>query len=462
MGVKAIVEFIDPSSFTYDNTKLAIANSQLTLASQVSPSELCYFNFNTDSDNDATRGNFPISPSGGASISGGKLLLPTTTAKAALNTSYYSTSTGAIHFKLTLNSFPTVAQTLVDYRDPSGASQAQNYIRVQDGGSGNIQFRWIMRDDSGTTFINAAFGVMAHTPGMEVDVYYEWDLVGGSQRFFLNGVGAYNSPSIATMTNTGAHTFIIGKDRDTSSLDFDVDDFQTFNTAVKAGESSFSVPVPEATPYPTGSHKCIVNPLITLDQVNGFMASSERNTGEIKYYFTINSVPYWHDGVDWVVSDETIAQSNTEPEIQANIETIPVSDGVSLRMSIFLEGSDLYQTPVINSVCMDYDFFLDPVLPVVCAVYGSVRDNGGNAVGGAKVTFQTPDYFYNNSLIATKVEGFTDNDGVFAIAVVETQTIPGIDATCTIEYKEAGKTIKNTYTGLEIPASLTAKISDLI
>ena len=76
---------------------------------------------------------------------------------------------------------------------------------------------------------------------------------------------------------------------------------------------------------------------------------------EIKYILKKDANWFYHDGANWVVSNETFAQSNTAVEITANKATFTTT-AVQTFIRAFLHSDDGSTTPELENVLVCFNF----------------------------------------------------------------------------------------------------------
>jgi len=132
--------------------------------------------------------------------------------------------------------------------------------------------------------------------------------------------------------------------------------------------------------YPTSSPHVDCNASIDQEEVNSITESSTKPSGtEIKYTVKFEGQWYYHDGANWVVGDGTYSNANTETEFNANISDFSSNEG-KLYGRIFLH-SDGDDTPELDTVTVDFDFFSEPPgEEETCVVYGYLKDEAGNVL----------------------------------------------------------------------------------
>ena len=240
---------------------------------------------------------------------------------------------------------------------------------------------------------------------------------------------------------------------------------QTFIDSHTIGRNVAGLFYPEALIYSNSAIN--MNVLSNLEEISTILGADS-----ILNIVRIGSTNYWWDGLAWVLSDSTSANANTIPEILAHAGTLPISTGASVTIAQVLISNDGSTTPQMEQLTVTFTFgIVDGCEPVKCVVYGCILDNSGNGIGGAKITVDGSDYFYTEAvlapgndkpaLIARSSEAFSNAEGEFGIEVVETVT-DSTTVDITVEYKQKGKTIKNKYTGLTIPAVTAVPLGNLV
>jgi len=217
------------------------------------------------------------------------------------------------------------------------------------------------------------------------------------------------------------------------------------------------------------------NSKLNISVLNSVVADSTLlGADEVRYNVVVNDLPLWFDPVQtsWVASSGVQAETNTLAELNLNAPTLPISLGAAVQFKAFLISDDATTTPILVSLEVQYIFgIVDGCEPVKCVVYGCILDNTGVPIAGAKVSVNGEDYFYTDSmavagadkaaLIARSAIGYTNAEGEFSLEVVETTT-DGTTVDFVIEYKQNGKTIKKTYTGLTIPIEVSKPLGNLV
>jgi len=150
--------------------------------------------------------------------------------------------------------------------------------------------------------------------------------------------------------------------------------FETSNT--QSFVDTLTATLIENTGYLTTNPSAVSDSFRT-DTINSF-ESVETKAGldEIKYVFLKDGVQYWHNGVDWVVSNSTYAESNTLTEVQNNIPAFldSADGGKNIKVEVFFHSDDGSTTPSLESLTIDYSFAGEPPSTTLVTIWGYLRD----------------------------------------------------------------------------------------
>ncbi len=142
----------------------------------------------------------------------------------------------------------------------------------------------------------------------------------------------------------------------------------------------------------------------------------------IRYIINANGVDRWHDGINWVNSNGTSAESNTLAEVQANILVV-ISGNVTLKIKVVLT-SDGTKTHEIDSLTVTYNFgALEPVAPQQSQVFGFLKDAENNPIENASIVIKPArqDIQYKEAadrIIAGEIKLITNDEGFFSANLI--------------------------------------------
>lgn len=463
MSLSTTYPFTTPGNYSFDSDSLEVSGGLAALRNR--HDEEAYCSFTTKDLDRAAGGSTSGTLNGVAAISSGTLDITGGTGSWDIDG---TGKVGAdpnivtIRFKYTpqYSGIPASHQRL--YIEQQSSSVNSNQILIQHStGSGNLQvsFRNSAGAAQGTL---TAITTWSPTSGTTYEIELNVNTTTGTQKLYLDGV-QQGSDHGATYTRSSTIGFMsIGNA--SVNQNFVVDDFQRFDylkhTANFASEVPRTIP---ATAYDTANPVLQPNTSVVLDSLDSFTTSETiAGSDNIKYILRFSGQDTYHDGVEWVNSDGTYAQSNTASEISTNIGDLDLTTGGSLIVKILFHSDTGATTPSLDSLQLDYSFYNTGTEPNKCILYGEVLDNCCQPVVGATVTVDGDDYFYDTALISRGCETTTDSEGKWEMEVVETDT-DSTTVDVTIEYKQlSGRNKKVTYENLTIPNTATCALSDLV
>jgi hypothetical protein len=214
---------------------------------------------------------------------------------------------------------------------------------------------------------------------------------------------------------------------------------------------------------------------LTMNVLEGLVETSTKlGADDIRYYVLVNDIAYWYDGITWaaIVGSPTSVTSNSAAEVLDNAGSLPISTGANVKIGVILVSATGSTTPTMQTLEVEYTFgIVEACVPIKCAVYGCILDSIGDPIPGAKITVDGSDYFYTESdlspgadkvaLITRSATTFSNSEGEWSLPVVETVT-DGTTVNFTIEYKQNGKVIKKTYTGITVPQQVAVPLGNLV
>lgn len=451
-GLTTIVSYDNGANFTYDNTKVDFPGSNVYLKNLIG--DVLYYALR--SDKVEKRGLAGTATENGApGIVGSKCsFLNAADALLFSSTSPMFSSEGTIRYKITPNySGNPAANRYHFFMAESSSTTGYNTISLHHGTSGQLILT--VRNSAGGAVTVYNLGAWSPTSGTEYEIELDASTLTPMHRVYINGAafGYY----AGAFTRTNISYLIVGN---TTSLSNNADayirDFQVYSSIQHTGVGGFTSEIPrtEQFTYTQVEQTITVNSAIELDSWTSFDATltAPVNTD---YGFIVklnNTNKYW-DGAAWSNSNGTLAQSNTYADINTNITSLTVSDGVAVKIVLILSSSDGYTTPYAEDFTMEYDFFASLTAPSECVVYGYVLGMEGEGLEGAVITFQANQFEYGENLVGVKTKTTTDANGFFEISLIETAT-PNATVTATIAYQSSTQKIKKRYTGI-IPNSIT-------
>lgn len=196
--------------------------------------------------------------------------------------------------------------------------------------------------------------------------------------------------------------------------------------------------------YPTTDPSIVPAAGIPMDTLFNFVTvSSASGSDGVQFYLTLDSAPKYWNGSAWVTSDTTYAQTNSAATILANVGSLPISLGASVKAFALLHSATGATTPTLTSLSLTYNYFdPKPTGPNICQVFGYIVDVLGNPIVGAKLHVTNPAYFNNQGLFVapTTVSATSTSIGYVDMNLEETATV-GVALNWSVVYP-AGTTVQ--------------------
>ena len=290
-----------------------------------------YAGYGEDINGDWGDGVLTGTPTGGASVSGGKLALDQNDVRyvtyPATNHTDGFINRGCIRYKYTpnYNGSPGVDTSLFVIGE--AAASVNNLIQLRHSSGGGIQI--YITDSAGVIITNYTTPLFNAVLGTEVEMELNFDTMSGATRFFVDGTQLG-----VTQTGTGTRTSPTGLFRIGGNfsgvnvsnglfddvLVFDDPQHTTNYTPDWSGVNPYEYEG-DAITFPGFSYS-------GAGSVQAFTAFAETATNNPRY--TINNL-YW-SGAAWVASSNTYATASPAADILANIATLPASDTPVLKL----------------------------------------------------------------------------------------------------------------------------------
>lgn len=179
--------------------------------------------------------------------------------------------------------------------------------------------------------------------------------------------------------------------------------------------------------YPIDDPYIISNVSIGIDNIDSITeAVTKTGSDDISRVCIIAGSPYYYDGASWVTSDYSYAQSNSASEIIAAIDALDdiIGNGATFAMAYIFHSNDGSTTPSITTDIIVYDFFGGvESAPNECIIYGTMRDEDGDAVENGVVTISssnTKALYNNNILTLDQKTVLTRSNGYWEAVLPET------------------------------------------
>lgn len=247
--------------------------------------------------------------------------------------------------------------------------------------------------------------------------------------------------------------------------------FQSANALASVDDLVFTVLA--HTNYPTTNPTVVNNSGVLADALESFeqtVAAIPAGTA-IKYVIRVNEQDKYWTGTAWANSSG-YTQSNTAAEISANVGTLDISSGVTLKLKAYLHSDTGAAKPELETVTIGYNFFNTLSEPPTCTVWGFYRDLSGKGIEGATVTFslkRTSKQYREagSSIIEKPVSVQTDANGRFECDLVrsssfETEGQYEVKITKEDDLLNTSVTTKTTPIRFSVPDASNVNITSLI
>lgn len=221
-------------------------------------------------------------------------------------------------------------------------------------------------------------------------------------------------------------------------------DLVTFNTNISAldvnGESSVIVRIVFASDnnqatvdnlifevnqdilYPITNPTIETNDAISANELLSFIdIKIVGGSDQIRYILSKGSVWYYWNGLAWVVSDESFAQSSTQSDINANITSFFASDNALVKIRAFLSSNDGTTTPELDNIQI---VFSEQPTFTESTITGNIYDIGITAPD-IQITVRPGNYLFGNLSIITNasIDVTYDNVSGNFTAVIKVENI---------------------------------------
>lgn len=180
--------------------------------------------------------------------------------------------------------------------------------------------------------------------------------------------------------------------------------------------------------YPLTNPSAYISDATSLEELLDFLLTiTKTGSDEVKIILYKGSTAYYHNGADWVVSDETYSQSNTLTEVQTNKAAFTTTQ-INMYVRLFLHSETGLTSPEVDSLEIIYDFagVIDTIHKTI--VYGYQLDADGNADITDIVAYLNLDLVeYKNvtQITGDNISATPRSDGYWEMELVDTDNMEG-------------------------------------
>lgn len=393
--------------FVFNNTLIEIASGTARLKDRKPAQATFYAGFHKTGQLDGDYGNgvLTASPTGAPVVANGKLNLKGSVSKyvdfnAVLNCQMQQVGCIRIKFTPNYSGAPGDSENKVIFNLSKSAIDFSNLIDVQHSPDGNIY--WAISDQTATPIIALSIlGAWSPIAGTEYEFELNFDITTGATRLFIDGVqlGATN---VSTGTRSSDIGIIrLGSDLTSASkADMELAEFICFNAVQHTANFAGEIPRANQCQYSDASPSIIdAAAQSSLAILNFATVKTLPTNSNLKFVLNVDSVDKYWTGSSWATSS-SVAQSNTEAEILANVTSLDLSAGASVKVKAYLISTYGDTRPVLTSYTYTYTFNAGaPASVAECLVYGWMKDLDGVAQAGITISAELLDYSKYNSLL---------------------------------------------------------------
>lgn len=453
MSLQKVINYDDAGNFAFDSALIEIVGGLARLKDLRPAGATFYASYASDIDDNWGEGTLTGTATGGAAVSGGKLDLTGGTVQYVTydaDENADSQQTGAVRLVVEPGYSGTPAATRIFFAIAKAAGDSDNMINLYHlSGTGELKSTFV--DSAGASTV-VTWGVWSPTAGQSYELELNFDLTGGAQRLFIDGVQLGSAGTVTHVRDALIALWRVGSNvSGANSADFEIDSILYFSAVQHTAGYTPGAVISE-TIYDITNPTLLESGGQLMDGLEGFAeVATKPSSDEIKYTIVVDGVDYYAIGELWLVSDGTYAQSLTAAEVEAKKATLDLSAGVSMKVKAFLHSDAGSSRPELTSVTVDYNFYAGVLAKATpCIVYGLYCDSEGGPVSGATVTatntaqYETGDGVVPKSLVVTTT---TNASGYWEMAILPA------------DYKFFVGDFKSTRT---VPALATAKFVDLV
>lgn len=236
--------------------------------------------------------------------------------------------------------------------------------------------------------------------------------------------------------------------------------------------------------YPLTNPTIINNSGVQSDDLVSFLSTfSASGSDAIQFTINVSGIDKYWNGAAWATSNGTYAQSNSYADIIANIATLNISQGYTVKVKAFLHSADGTTTPQLTNVVLTYDFFTpSPTDPNRCVGYAFLNDLIGELTPTENtllIVELTEGFVYGDRIIAPFIRKFaadssgyvettsgylqTEDSTASPNGIVESETNDVSPYKITIQYTNGdGNQVNLVTDGIQIPNQLSVNLATLL
>jgi len=181
--------------------------------------------------------------------------------------------------------------------------------------------------------------------------------------------------------------------------------------------------------YPTSNPTIIVASAIDIACIDAFTeVATKTGSDEVTYIQELNSVDEYHNGVTWVESNGTYAQSNIATDVNTHGGELELGTGYRYRLVAILHSADGQTTPELESATVTYCFAAPLLNPInECVVWCALADIvQGDLSKYTELKFHiaNDDFMHSLRIMPAEINSVSFlSDYTTSLSVVETETV---------------------------------------
>lgn len=476
MGIKVTIPFDDPAQHLSDPTKAIVSDGVGRLVNQFPPTEILYFNFDEDGINRSKRGEKDLEFFGTdntGEIAEGLLRLGANLDRSAarINGIVLDTPHVLSAKMVYINRISSFTTTKEIFRVKSSTSSSMIRFYLLWQGAGMVRLSIDVVNELGAVVYTTVAAVYELIEGQEKCFGFSFTRLGSLSIFWDNA--HFSTVSAATWdVKLASINITFGPELGTSIAAFDYDNVQLINEAFFTVSNAACNT--EVYSKPRTFQQIITTSPFLMEELEDFQAFYRNydSLDEFAHLLLIGAEYFFFD-VDndvWKVVRDPATDYNTAQEIRDNKDKLQISggQGAFIQLVVLLRSMSGYSDPQITEYFIEYSMYFSlGVGPTVCAVVGSVIDDSGYPVAGARIHFAAKkDYLAGDHIACPNSQVISADNGKFVIPLVETETT-GETVICSIVYsqiKADGTTeaVTKIYKNLVIPNKAGESLANII
>jgi hypothetical protein len=430
IGVTKEYIFNNPADFTFDNTKSAITD-KLRLRDIIAYHKSIYgstffANYETDINGLWANGVLTGTPTGGATVGGGKLDLKAWgkyVSYDALNNAD-SQQQGCIEVEIIPDwSGAGANRTIMVISRAVGNNR--NQIQITQWNNG--QLKVIIFDKDGLIITNQLLSVWNPVQGQPYTFSLDWDITAGQTILRING-----TQHGITMTGTGLRDSNIGLLRigadynGANTVNAEINNFLIFSTVQHISDY-----VPDWSGVPIdvlskNTQKIAVKDIFKQDELFEVSAPGlvEPANTRVRGCQRVNGQAYWYNVANSQIepSDESIDQANTLAEYEEYL-TEKYDPPQNTQLVVLIKSDDGLATPEVEKIIFKYSYTMEDYTKDYCEIDQDAAGFDGVDEGEIelKVRLVNPSGKYKNLLVHEDEEYYVSVDGKLQFNLLKTE-----------------------------------------